>query len=39
MLEMATQAAAVAPDKMAVWDTSIRKTCVGSMGGRTCRQM
>lgn len=35
---MALQAAAVAPDLTAVWDTSTRKTWVGTIGGRTCEQ-
>ena len=35
---MALQAAAVAPDLTAVWDTSSRKTWVGTIGGRTCEQ-
>ena len=38
MPEIALQAAAVAPEVTATWDTSMRNTCVGSMGGRTCEQ-
>ena len=34
---MAAHAAAAAPEVMAVWETSIRKRWVGSMGSRTYR--
>ena len=35
---IAAHAAAVAPEWTAVWETSMRKTFVGTMHGRTCRQ-
>ncbi len=38
MPETALQAAAVAPEVTATWDTSMRNRCVGSIGGRTCEQ-
>ena len=38
MLAMLAHADAVAPVAMAVYETSIRKIWVGSIGGRACRQ-
>jgi len=34
---MLAHAAMVAPVVTAVWETSIRKKCVGGIGGRTCK--